>query len=156
MNLSAVAQSNNASTHATTLGNLIWARHPPSGAPVHAISPGQEPFVDQVAAQRGIVGIEHLQREVDLTFLITNPGLELERQSLEYQESLRAIRRQTRQAPTGEESSEHDRLLPWNPTPDTRHPIRARLQPGNFGHRGSGSTSRKHRPAISRSSFAAI
>src|SRR5690349_14950432 len=50
--------------------------HGAAGAPVLSVCPGQELLVDQIAAQRGVVGVQHAQKIVDLALWVPQAGLE--------------------------------------------------------------------------------
>src|SRR4051794_272456 len=68
-----------------------------AGAPVDTRLPGQEALVDEVAPQRGVVGVEDVQQGVDLALGVPHADVEDLRDVVQDDQSLRVRRRDGRQ-----------------------------------------------------------
>src|SRR6266545_4208727 len=91
--------------------------HRAAGPPVDVVLPGQELVVDQVTPQRRVVRMEAGQDLVDVLLRIGPAELELLRQQVEYDESLRPLARDRVQPPVaGQELPRH--LVVHAPTVD--------------------------------------
>src|SRR5918994_757483 len=82
-----------------------------AGTPVAAVIAVEEPLVDEVAAKRCVVGGETSDDRVHGRLVVVHAGLELERDPLEHDASLRLLGGHLPQAAVAEERSEHGLLV---------------------------------------------